>query len=528
MLPSFRISFLHEKDKVFTSFVLMQLHSNHCKTRSLEEVKEEHSIVSDILAEGKLQTSMKAVQGLLSLEGSSWEPRPAHPISNTLQVHTAQWRPEYRDFETYMRHPTLAFKEWQRQHLGLLEPARLQAPRLKHYCHQQGACTCKARGLKIGKAHLRLQQHLKAVLDKDSLLDGFTIVEIWDDTAAGPANTVFGHIALQYLSPLCSILFFLKDDEHRQPQRAGNKVFQVNVEGGWITALEYLERCDYRNVIRARLWTLWESGLHKNRPFSAEFVEGMAVSNSTTTLWAGAQEAPSHQHKPSAHDDIAAGAGTEEAAEDIEDAFLETPLQASSVNDEVGSMIGASTTSSSSSSSTDSSDTDSSDVELERGGEDANVVADTAPPPPPAPPAAPPAPPPPHQAEPGPLQDGLPIHNEGQPTGMSLRYHGKTNDMYVTCNEPGHNVGSKCSLTRTCNPTAKRKPQQGRPLGFIAAWAAASSKFPSKAEHMAFKLSFQERRAARDTCKNQPQAVQFLRYEREKREGEESEPDECP
>ena len=68
---------------------------------------------------------------------------------------------------------------------------------------------------------------------------------------------------------------------------------------------------------------------------------------------------------------------------------------------------------------------------------------------------------------------------------------------------------------------------QGRPLGLLAAWlrSACRTDCESRAEHMAYKPSLQERKDARIAVKELEGAERFLEFERAREEGEPSEPE---
>ena len=72
---------------------------------------------------------------------------------------------------------------------------------------------------------------------------------------------------------------------------------------------------------------------------------------------------------------------------------------------------------------------------------------------------------------------------------------------------------------------------QGRPLGFIGAWLHGACNFDEKDAHRLWKPSLEERAAARAALKamavGSPSAAALLAAERVKREGEDSEPEEC-
>lgn len=89
--------------------------------------------------------------------------------------------------------------------------------------------------------------------------------------------------------------------------------------------------------------------------------------------------------------------------------------------------------------------------------------------------------------------------------------------------------GDTCRRTRVGTPG--RRPQQGRPLGSLAAWLQLSGTCSTKAEHQALgveALALPVRAAARHMLYTIPDADYFFGLERERREGEGSEPEDLP
>ena len=72
-----------------------------------------------------------------------------------------------------------------------------------------------------------------------------------------------------------------------------------------------------------------------------------------------------------------------------------------------------------------------------------------------------------------------------------------------------------------------RSRGQGRPLGLLAAWlqAAMRPELGTKAAHMAYKPTLQERREARQSLSAAEGVERFLAFERPRAEGELSEPE---
>ena len=97
----------------------------------------------------------------------------------------------------------------------------------------------------------------------------------------------------------------------------------------------------------------------------------------------------------------------------------------------------------------------------------------------------------------------------------------------ATCGDAKH--GRRCRLERTClaNKTVPRYAAQGRPLGLLAAWLRHSQSEESQADHMASVALFgKDRRAAcRAELLLEPRAQDLASEEREKRPGEDDEPE---
>ena len=104
-----------------------------------------------------------------------------------------------------------------------------------------------------------------------------------------------------------------------------------------------------------------------------------------------------------------------------------------------------------------------------------------------------------------------------------IKFKPQASDLFIKC--PVHVA---CTKTKSCR-TNPRNNLQGRPLGYLAAWACAASEFPSKQSHMSeCRPSRSDRIAARNILKQEPNWGEFARHERDKSAGEESEPEACP
>lgn len=96
----------------------------------------------------------------------------------------------------------------------------------------------------------------------------------------------------------------------------------------------------------------------------------------------------------------------------------------------------------------------------------------------------------------------------------------------------GSGEGCMCRMTRTSRPSA-RKSAQGRPLGFLGAWLAASQSHDDRDSHrsklwLATGISRQNRMAARAYLRQLPGGAELLACERPKAQNEESEPEGLP
>lgn len=92
----------------------------------------------------------------------------------------------------------------------------------------------------------------------------------------------------------------------------------------------------------------------------------------------------------------------------------------------------------------------------------------------------------------------------------------------------------RCAKTRTANAKAN-KPQQGRPLGFLAAWLIEGPRFHNTSEHMSWDPRSEECPSVetRLVCRalarvEHPGFEELEAYERALAPGEQEEPAECP
>lgn len=143
-------------------------------------------------------------------------------------------------------------------------------------------------------------------------------------------------------------------------------------------------------------------------------------------------------------------------------------------------------------------------------------------------PSAPPPPPPPPQAI-GPALRNPCLVLE---CGCKITYYESTESYELVCGNKEKHVG-RCRATATRRkPRGNRAllhPDQGRPLGFLMAFACYCHEAINKADHEDQIFSRDERRRRRQEIKRiaqtDPQAQALLNAERPKRPGEESEPE---
>ncbi|CAK9031890.1 unnamed protein product, partial [Durusdinium trenchii] len=130
-----------------------------------------------------------------------------------------------------------------------------------------------------------------------------------------------------------------------------------------------------------------------------------------------------------------------------------------------------------------------------------------------------------HRRE-GPRQshEGLPIRGEDGGNFIThIKHKPQANDVFIRC--PKH---PSCFKTKTLN-ASDRSLAQGRPLAFLMAWAWEADSHPNKSEHIRLcKPSFEKRKKARQMLKEESNSGTFLDLERPPREGEGSEPENCP
>lgn len=112
-----------------------------------------------------------------------------------------------------------------------------------------------------------------------------------------------------------------------------------------------------------------------------------------------------------------------------------------------------------------------------------------------------------------------------------IKFNSVNDEFYAKCVNEAH--GPKCFITRVAH--AGRKRAQGRPLGLLAAWVLDSynEAYATQQQHnRCCRPSREARRAARQNLGRDPAEAQvladFLSKERAPRDGEGSEPEDCP
>ncbi len=104
--------------------------------------------------------------------------------------------------------------------------------------------------------------------------------------------------------------------------------------------------------------------------------------------------------------------------------------------------------------------------------------------------------------------------------------HFNLNGQYLRAHCSQHGEG--CRRQRTVKPSkfAFHNQGQGRPIGLLTSWLESASRFETRNDHVkAGPVSFASRKESRNRFKSFRGAREFLKFERAKAEGEESEPD---
>lgn len=108
----------------------------------------------------------------------------------------------------------------------------------------------------------------------------------------------------------------------------------------------------------------------------------------------------------------------------------------------------------------------------------------------------------------------------------SIVWYRSNGNFVASCSADGHEGISLCKKTRT-SWASDRRPAQGRPLGHLMAWLVAEGeqRFSGRRAHHSFVPSLAQRVAGREALKALPDSALLFVAEREKRDGEDSEPE---
>ena len=103
----------------------------------------------------------------------------------------------------------------------------------------------------------------------------------------------------------------------------------------------------------------------------------------------------------------------------------------------------------------------------------------------------------------------------------------KNGEIYALCHEFGHS--RRCRKSRSHNGN-KRKPQQGRPLGYLMAFLMCGDEHVCGSSHKSLckTMSFADREYARAVLASLPDSQPLFCYERDKLDDESDEPFRCP
>ena len=116
----------------------------------------------------------------------------------------------------------------------------------------------------------------------------------------------------------------------------------------------------------------------------------------------------------------------------------------------------------------------------------------------------------------------------------SVTWYRSNYDFVGACCDGRHGGVGKCKKTRTSVIShalgARFKPAQGRPLGHIMAWLLAHDRpeLNDQKDHHGYRPDFATRKAARAELKKIAGSEKLFNLEREKAEGEDSEPEGLP
>ena len=123
------------------------------------------------------------------------------------------------------------------------------------------------------------------------------------------------------------------------------------------------------------------------------------------------------------------------------------------------------------------------------------------------------------------LHDGLAIRNDDGSILAWIKHKPQSNDLFVNCS-----LHENCTKTKTLKISQRHgRRSQGRPLGFLAAWALQGHTCPSKQAHAEVVPPFLDRKNARARLRQEANSSFFFDKERDRRSDEpDSEPDYCP
>ncbi|CAE7200086.1 CHT1 [Symbiodinium sp. CCMP2592] len=123
------------------------------------------------------------------------------------------------------------------------------------------------------------------------------------------------------------------------------------------------------------------------------------------------------------------------------------------------------------------------------------------------------------------VHDGLAIRNDDGSILAWIKHKPQSNDFFVNCS-----LHENCTKTKTLRSSQRHgRRLQGRPLGFLAAWAVQGHACLSKEAHSLVVPSFLDRKNARARLRQEANASEFFVKERDRRSDEpDSEPDHCP
>ena len=124
----------------------------------------------------------------------------------------------------------------------------------------------------------------------------------------------------------------------------------------------------------------------------------------------------------------------------------------------------------------------------------------------------------------GVLKCKIPVGGWERDGRLHVTHIGDRLEFYAVC--PCHTTEMQCRRTRTAR--AGKRGAQGRPLGNLVAWIKGGAAFTSKDNHMKWTPARDVRVAGRELLRGKEEGPFFFALERDKREGEESEPEGCP